>query len=82
MKAQMGVGGRHHDLTTLHPRPRKDPVPIVQEAGWAGLQGWSGWVRKISPPPGCYPWAVQPVLYTRHYVTDVFAYTLLYHTKS
>jgi hypothetical protein len=35
------------------PRPLftswKDPVPIVQEAGWA--QGRSGQVRKISPPP-------------------------------
>ena len=28
--------------------PGKDPVPIVQEAGWA--QGRSGQVRKISPP--------------------------------
>ena len=37
------------------PRPgrftlRKDPIPIVQEAGWAP-QGRSGRVRKISPPP-------------------------------
>src|SRR5215475_13413628 len=45
--------------------PRKDPVPIVQEVGWApgktryplyrrlgGPQGRSGRVRKNSPPPG------------------------------
>ena len=30
--------------------PGKDPVPIVQEAGWA--QGRSGQVRKFSPPTG------------------------------
>jgi len=33
--------------------PRKDPVPIVQEAG--GPHGRSGEVRKISPPPGFDP---------------------------
>jgi hypothetical protein len=46
---------------TLRPlyTPWKDPVPIVQEAGWA--QGRSGQVRKISHPPGFDPWTVQPV---------------------
>ena len=39
---------------------RKDPVPIVQEAG--GLQGRSGWVRKISSPPGFVPRTVQTVV--------------------
>ena len=29
----MGVGGQRHTPATLP--PRKDPVPIVQEAGWA-----------------------------------------------
>jgi hypothetical protein len=43
------------------PRPgrftcRKDPVPIV-----GGLQGRSGAVRKISPPPEFDPRTVQPV---------------------
>ena len=42
----------------LYP-PRKDPVPIAQEAG--GLQSWSGRVRKISPQPGFDPQTVQPV---------------------
>jgi len=37
----------------------KDPVPIVQEAGWA--QGQSGQVRKISSPPEFDPRTVQPV---------------------
>ena len=31
--------------------PGKDPVPIVQEVGWAPV-GRSGRVRKISPPTG------------------------------
>ena len=39
--------------------PGKDPVPIVQEAGWP--QSRSGQVRKISPPPGFDPRTVQPV---------------------
>ena len=39
--------------------PGKDPVPIVQEAGWA--QGRSGQVRKIQPALGFDPRTVQPV---------------------
>ena len=39
--------------------PEKNPVPIVQEAGWA--QGLFGQVRKISPPPGFDPRTVQLV---------------------
>jgi hypothetical protein len=39
--------------------PGKDPVSIVQEAGWA--QGRSELVRKILPPPGFDPRTVQPV---------------------
>ena len=37
----------------------KDPLPIIQEAGWP--QGRSGWVRKISPPPGFQLRTVKPV---------------------
>jgi hypothetical protein len=49
---KMGVGGQHHAPAALS--LRKDPVPIVQEAGR---------VRKISPPPppGFDPRTVQPV---------------------
>ena len=36
--------------------PLKDPVPIVQEAGWAPGPVW-----KISSPPGFDPRTVQPV---------------------
>jgi NADH:ubiquinone oxidoreductase subunit E len=39
--------------------PRKDLVPILQEAG--GPQGQSGQVQKISPPLGFNPRSVQPV---------------------
>ena len=39
--------------------PGKDPVPIVQKAGWA--PGQSGQVQKISPPPGFDPWTIQPI---------------------
>jgi hypothetical protein len=47
---------------SVMPRPLfthgKEPIPIVQEAGF---QGRSGQVRKISPPPGFDPRNVQPV---------------------
>jgi hypothetical protein len=40
--------------------PGKDPVPIIQEAGWAPGPVWTG--AKISPPPpGFDPRTVQPV---------------------
>jgi hypothetical protein len=45
------------------PRPlylrEGDPVPIVQEAGWAPGPVWK--VLKISPPPGFDPRTVQLV---------------------
>jgi hypothetical protein len=48
------------------PRPgRSTPVketryPLRRKLG--GLQGWSGRVRKISPPPGFDPRTFQPVV--------------------
>ena len=36
----MGVGGQHHAPGRF--TPGKDLVPIVQEAGWAPGQGWTG----------------------------------------
>ena len=44
----------------LHFTAGKDPVPILQEAGWAP-QGRSGQVRKISSPPGFDPGTSSPV---------------------
>jgi len=45
------------------PRPlyllEREPVPTVQEGD--GPQGLSGWVRKISSPPGAHPRAVHSV---------------------
>ena len=36
----MEVGGQHHAPAALP--PLKDPVPIVQEAGWATGPVWTG----------------------------------------
>jgi len=36
----MRVGGQPH--TAAASTPRKDPVPIVQEAGWAPGPVWTG----------------------------------------
>ena len=53
----MGVDGQCHTL---------DALPLVKT--WnpsyrrlGGAQSQSGWVRKISPPPGFDPWTIQPV---------------------
>jgi hypothetical protein len=35
----MGVGGQRHTLAALP--PGNDPVPIVQEAGWAPGPVWT-----------------------------------------
>jgi hypothetical protein len=46
------------------PRPLftlgKDPIPIVQEAGWAPGPVWTG-AENLTPPPGFEPLTVQPV---------------------
>jgi len=42
-----------------HLTPRKDPVPIVQEAGWAPGPAWTG--AENLAPPGFDPRTVQPV---------------------
>ena len=40
--------------------PGKDPVPIVQEAGWAPGPVWTG-AENLAPPPGFDLLTVQPV---------------------
>ena len=40
--------------------PGKDPVPVVQEAGWAPGLFWTG-AENLAPPLGFDPWAFQPV---------------------
>jgi len=47
----MGVGGQRHTLAAL--LPKREPVPILQEAGWAA--GRPGQVRKTSPLSGLEP---------------------------
>ena len=53
----MGVGGTRHAPGALP--PRKSRYPLSRKLG--GPHGWSGQVRKISPPPGIGPRTVQPV---------------------
>jgi len=46
----MGVGGRCHNPTALPPLPPgKEPVPIVQKAGWAPGLVWMG-AENLNPP--------------------------------
>ena len=40
--------------------PGKDPVPIVQEAGWTPGPVWTG-AENLASPPGLDPRSVQPV---------------------
>ena len=50
-------GGQHHAPAALP--PGKTRYPLYRRLG--GSQGWSGWVRKISPTPWFDPRTVQPV---------------------
>ena len=43
----MGVGGQRRAPATF--TPGKDPVPIVQEAGWAPGPVWTG-AENLAPP--------------------------------
>ena len=52
-----GVGSQRHDPAALP--PGKTWFPLYRRVG--RLQGRCGRVRKISPPPGFDPRAVQPV---------------------
>jgi len=51
------VRGQRH--APAAPYPGKDPVPIVQEAGWAPGPVWTG--AENLAPPGLDPRTVQPV---------------------
>jgi len=54
--------------------PRKTRYPLYRRLG--GPQGWSGQVRKISPPPRFDPQTVQPVAshYTMLPRPSIFVY--------
>ena len=60
-----------------HLTPRKDPVPIVQGAGWASGPVWTG--AENLAPPGFDPRTVQPVgsRYT-DYATRPIVYISIY----
>jgi hypothetical protein len=51
------VCGQHHATATF--TPGEDPVPIVQEAGWAPEPVWIG--AENLAPPGFDPQTFQPV---------------------
>jgi len=53
----MGMGDQRHAPAALP--PRKDPVHIVQEAGWAAGPVWTG--AENLAPQGFDPRTVQPV---------------------
>jgi hypothetical protein len=67
----MGVGGQCHALATL-PRER-EPVPIIQEAGWVLGPVWTG-VEYLAPlvfdpqtvqlVASCYTTLSQPMFFT------------------
>jgi len=52
-----GDGSASHPGRSLP--PGKTRYPLYR--GLGGPQGWSGQMRKISPPPGLGPRTVQPV---------------------
>ena len=43
--------------------PEKEPVPVVQDAGWAPGPVWTG-AENLAPTPGFDPGTVQPALPT------------------
>jgi len=62
------MGGQRHAPATL--LPGKTWYPLYRLLG--GPQDQSGWVQKISPPPGFNPRTVQPV--ASHYNYYLFMY--------
>jgi hypothetical protein len=59
----LNLGTRRGRVVSITPRPPlspgKDPVPIVQEAGWAPEPVWIG--AENLGPPGFDPRTFQPV---------------------
>jgi len=53
----MGLGGERHAPAALP--PGKDPVPVVQEAGWAPEAVWTD--AENLTPAGFDPRTVQPI---------------------
>lgn len=69
-----GVGDQCHTLATLGPEKKQQDTSYRRLIGpW----GQSGWVQKISPPPGFESWNVQPV--ACHYATYTVLATITQH---
>jgi hypothetical protein len=71
----MGVGGQIHAPAALH--VGKTWYQLYRRLG--GLQGHSRWVQKVSPPPGCDPWTMQPIV--RSYTKYAILAHALYGTR-
>jgi hypothetical protein len=64
----LNLGARRGGWSAPRPgrfTPGKDPVPIVQEAGWAPGPLWT--CVKISPPPGFFFFYSVKTVYCRSY---------------
>jgi hypothetical protein len=79
----MGMGSQCHNPAAF---PGKETqYPPQRRLGWT--QGWSGWVQKISRPPGFYPWIIQPIVscYTDYIIpalkVKIYFYTVLKSLK-
>ena len=55
-----GIGSQDRPARSQSLTPRKDPVSIVQEAGWAPGPVWTG-AENLASPPGIDPRTVQAV---------------------
>jgi hypothetical protein len=53
----MGVGSHCHKPAAFP--GKQTQYPLYRRLG--STQGWSGWVQKISPPPGFDTWTIQPI---------------------
>ena len=76
----MGVGGQHHALAALP--TGKDPVPIVQEAGWASEPVWIG-AENLAPTGIWSPNlpARSESLYQLHYLSSCILHVFFYKVK-
>jgi hypothetical protein len=65
-------GGWYLPCTSHLYSQERDLVPIVQEAGWASVQVWTG----TGTPMGFKPWIIQPVVsyYTNYTILAINNY--------
>jgi len=78
-----GIGGGGQPHAPAPSIPRKDPVPIVQEAGWAPGPVWTGGksrhrdsIPDVQPVVSRYPdWATGPTFKILYYINIQTDYT-------